>query len=371
MQVPFCKTTTVGAENHFEPGFNYQQKKYFNLSKAYLEKHFNGSRVFLTKSCSEALALSGIAANLQPGDEVIMPSFGFVADANAVALRGAQCVFVDIEKDTLNIDVHALEKAITPKTKAVIVINYGGVACNYEQINRLKEKHKFTLIEDNAHGMGASYKDKPLGTFGDMAAISFDSLKNISCGEGGCLLLNNDNFYRQLSIAAEFGTNRTEFFEKKANKYEWKGLGTNSALSEYLAYFLYQQIQQTKLITNTFLKHWNQYYYALKKLEEEKLIDLPHIPESCKHNAHIFHIRTKAVSDRDKLIAFLKDKGITASFHYTPLHLSEFGKKYEFRGNDSNTVHESGRLLRLPMYHSLTNEEIDYVVKGVYEFFGR
>ena len=371
-KIPFNKTTFCGSDVSFDSGFPYHNKRYLSLTKEHLKKAYpNAQEVFLTKSCTNALELAVLVADISDGDEVILPSFGFVGTANAVALRKGKCIFIDIRKDTLNIDETKIEQALSSKTKAVISINYGGVACNYEYIQQLKKKHGFILIEDNAQGVGSFYRDQPLGSFGDMSALSFDALKNISCGEGGCLILNNDSFYDKLRVAYELGTNRQDFFKKKTEKYEWKGLGSNYALSEYLAQILYHQLLESNEIVTRFIKIWNLYYQALKPLEQENLITLPIIPEECQHNGHIFHIRTRDLVDRDKLMKYLNENEVQAQFHFTPLHLSEFGSNnFEFRGDDYNTLNESSRLLRLPMFFTLTEVEQQYVVKLIYEYFG-
>ncbi|GIV34503.1 MAG: dTDP-4-amino-4,6-dideoxygalactose transaminase [Chitinophagales bacterium] len=370
--IPFSKITRLGpSAEFFPPDFSYEEKRYNAASAAILEKLYFPARVFLTKSCTHALELSALVAELKPGDEVILPSYGFVAIANAVVARGARCIFTDIRKDTLNLDEQSIEQAITPRTRMVITMNYAGVACEYDAIIELKNKYGFVLVEDNAQGIGAFYKEKLLGSFGDLSAISFDSLKNVSCGQGGCLIVNDNRFYASLRIAYEFGTNRMDFFENKTDKYEWKALGSNYALSEYLAAFLYPQLQQIDSINRVFLTHWESYYQAFLPLAERGLLDLPSIPPYCRHNGHLFHIRLKNPADRTRMIDFLRKKGVTAQFHYTPLHLSDYGKQHaEFRGNDHNTLYESSRLIRLPLFYSLSEHERQYIIDSVYAFFG-
>lgn len=372
MTVPFHKPTPVGLDKAvFDLAFQYNSKHFTRQCSQLLARQYPDSNIFLAKSCTDALELAAFVSDLQPGDEVILPSFAFVGTANAVANRGAKCVFVDIRKDTLNIDENCIEQAITAKTRAIVTLNYAGVGCNYEAIIRLKKKYGLRLIEDNAQGIGAFYQDKPLGSFGDFGAISFDSMKNLTCGQGGCFILNDNTLLEKVRIAYEFGTNRMDLFEGKTDKYEWKSSGSNYPLAEFLARFLFEQLLEQEKIVSVFLAHWKKYADALKDLEDKQLIVLPQIPDDCRHNGHIFHIRTKEVKDRDALIAFLKQRGITASFHYTPLHSSEFGKKRaEFRGDDKNTLSQSSRLLRLPLYHSITAAEIEQVVQSVRDFFG-
>jgi len=336
----------------------------------YFVNNFRYPNFFLTKSCSQSLELAMLILDLPPESEVILPSYAFLALANAVALRNLKCVFVDCEKETMNIDVNAVESAISEKTRAIITLNYGGVACDYDKIHAICKKHNLILIEDNAHGIRAKYKDQWLGSMGDISTISFDSLKNITCVEGGGIVINNTEFFDRFKTAYLMGSNKNDFDEGKALFYEWKGLGSNHVLAEPLAYILLAQLTESEMIVNSFQKKWKTYYNFLKPLEDRDFIELAKVPSYSQHNGHIFWIKTADLEERSELINFLRNHRITCAFHYSPLHTSEYGKKVGlFRGEDLNTTIESSRLIRLPIYHALGEDEISYVVSKIFEFY--
>ncbi len=375
MNIPFSIPTKTDNEsaylNELAVHFEYYPNKFFsNKCKKIISDKYGIKNLWLTKSCTQSLELAGLIAELKQGDEVIMPSYAFVSDANAVALCGATCVYVDIRKDTMNIDENKIEAAITPNTKAIITINYSGVSCNYDVIVPLAKKYGLILIEDNAHGIFSKYKGEYLGTFGDISTISFDHLKNITSGEGGCVMINEKKMVEKFSVIYEFGTNKVEFLKGLSSKYEWKSKGTNSHLSEYLAAILLSQLENGKEILEKFHWNWNTYHEQLLSLHQSGALEIPMIPDDCEHSAHIFYIKLRYKTERDALLSYLKSKNIHAAFHYVPLHTSEYGRKHgRFHGDDINTTKESERLLRLPNYHAMTINEISYVTDAIRKFF--
>lgn len=329
-----------------------------------------GVKVLLTTSCTHALEMAALLAGIKEGDEVIMPSYTFVSTADAFVLRGARIKFVDIRKDTMNIDETLLEHAITEKTKAIVPVHYAGVGCEMDTILEIAERRHLFVIEDAAQGMMASYRGKPLGTIGDFGTYSFHETKNYTMGEGGLILINQESYISKGEIIREKGTNRTQFFRGEVDKYSWVDIGSSYLPSEMNAAYLYAQLEIANEINQKRLDMWDRYYAGLKRLEQKERIELPHIPEECQHNGHIFYIKTKDLDERTKLLNFLKTNGIGAVFHYVPLHSSIAGKKYgEFIGEDKYTTRESERLIRLPMFYALKDEEIDYIIEKIEEFY--
>ncbi|MCO5249470.1 MAG: aminotransferase class I/II-fold pyridoxal phosphate-dependent enzyme [Chitinophagales bacterium] len=334
------------------------------------KEKYNLKSFFLTKSCTQSLELALMSLPDSKGKEVILPSYGFVSLANAVVMNGYKCVFVDCEPSTMNISAEAIENAITQNTVAVMTINYAGVACDYDKIQRICKENNLFLIEDNAHGISCKYRGKYLGSFGDISTISFDFFKNISCDEGGGISINNVQLWDGFVKSYYFGTNKQAMTEGHVSSYEWKHKGTNSLLAEPLAVILYTQLQQTDKMIRQYLSNWSFYFQELQSLEKDGKIQLAQIPEYAQHNGHIFWIKTADKSERKKLIDFLKKNKIGSAFHYTPLHTSEFGRKVgEFRGEDKYTTTESSRLLRLPQYYLLKREEQEKVVEKIFEFY--
>lgn len=336
----------------------------------WIEKTTGTKKALLTTSCTHATEMAAILADIQPGDEVIMPSYTFVSTADAFVLRGAKAVFVDIRPDTMNIDEKLIEDAITDKTKAIVPVHYAGVACEMDEICRIAEKHNLFVIEDAAQGVMATYKGKKLGTIGDYGCYSFHETKNYSMGEGGALLIKDPANIEMAEIVREKGTNRSKFFRGQIDKYTWVEAGSSYLPSELNAAYLWGQLEQAETIFKDRMNSWELYYDLLKDLKESGNIELPYIPDNCGHNAHMFYIKTKNLEERTALIGYLKKNDILATFHYIPLHSAPAGIKYgEFHGEDKYTTSESERLLRLPLYYGLKKEEVEYIVQKIKEFY--
>jgi dTDP-4-amino-4,6-dideoxygalactose transaminase len=330
---------------------------------AWLENTIGCSKALLTHSCTGALEMVALLANLQPGDEVIMPSFTFVSTANAFVLRGAVPVFVDIRPDTLNMDETKIEAALTPQTRAIVPVHYAGVGCEMDPILDIAQKHALWVFEDAAQGICSNYKDEPLGSFGNLAALSFHETKNIISGEGGALLINQAKFVERAEIIREKGTNRSRFFRGQVDKYTWVDLGSSFLPGEIVAAFLYAQMEQAWEITSRRLKLWETYHQAFADLELKGLVRRPFIPAHCGHNAHMYYLLVNNADQRNVLLDRLnKTEGINAVFHYLPLHLSPAGMKHgRTSGFLSNTENTSGRLLRLPMWIGVEDKQAEVI----------
>ena len=328
------------------------------------------TKVLFTTSCTHALEMAALLSEIKEGDEVIMPSFTFVSTANAFALRGAHIRFVDIRKDTMNINETLIEQAITEKTKAIIPVHYAGVGCEMDTIMSIAKKYHLFVIEDAAQAMMASYKGKALGTIGDFGAYSFHETKNYTMGEGGLICLNNKKYIHRAEIIREKGTNRSQYFRGEIDKYSWVDIGSSYLPSEMNAAYLLPQLEIADKINHRRLELWQLYYDALSALSDQGKIELPYIPKECCHNGHIFYIKTHNLKERSKLIQYLANWDICAVFHYVPLHTSSYGRKHgSFIGKDNYTTAESERLLRLPMFYSLINEEVEYVTDTIKRFY--
>ncbi len=338
----------------------------------WLEQKIGAKKALLTTSCTHALEMGALLADIKPGDEVIMPSYTFVSTADAFVMRGAKIVFVDIRPDTMNIDETLIEDAVTPKTKAIAPVHYAGVGCEMDTIMDIAKRHNLIVVEDDAQGIMSTYKGQALGTFGTFGCLSFHETKNFSMGEGGALLINDENYIERAEIIREKGTNRSKFFRGQIDKYTWVDCGSSYLPSELNAAYLYAQLEQADKITNDRLVSWNKYYELLKPLADKGAIGLPFIPDHCKHNAHMFYIKAKDLEERTKLISYLKKNGVGAVFHYIPLHSAPAGVKYgRFHGEDRFTTKESERLLRLPMYYGLKMSEVEYISEKIYDFYAR
>lgn len=338
---------------------------------AWFEEKTGTKKCLLTTSCTHATELAALLADIQPGDEVIMPAYTFVSTADAFVLRGAVPVFADIRPDTMNLDENLIEAAITEKTKAIVPVHYAGVACEMDKISELAEKYHLLVIEDAAQGVMASYKGKALGTIGDFGCYSFHETKNYSMGEGGALLIRDEKYVEEAEIIREKGTNRSKFYRGQIDKYTWVNYGSSYLPSELNAAYLAAQLEVAEEINENRLKSWETYYRLLMPLKEAGKIELPFVPEGCVHNAHMFYIKTKDLEERTALIDCLKAHEIMAVFHYIPLHTSPAGQKFgRFHGEDKYTTKESERLLRLPMYYGLKEEDIVYIADTIKTFYG-
>ncbi len=344
---------------------------FFNLEcMKWLEKQTGTTKCFLTTSCTHALEMAALLADIKPGDEVIMPSYTFVSTADAFVVRGGVPVFVDIRPDTMNIDEKLIEEAITSKTKAIVPVHYAGVGCEMDTILEIAKKHSLYVIEDAAQGMMAEYKGKALGAIGDFGAYSFHETKNYSMGEGGALLIRDKKHIEHAEIIREKGTDRSKFFRGQVDKYRWVDFGSSYLPSELNAAYLWAQLEEAETIYNDRMNTWNKYNEAFKDLEQKGVLELPYIPEYCKHNAHMYYMKTDTLETRTKLLSYLKEHGVLSVFHYVPLHSAPAGVKYgRFNGEDKYTTKESERLFRLPMYYNMKNEDVETVIDTVHKFF--
>lgn len=336
----------------------------------WLEDRFNAQKVLLTTSGTTALDMAALLCELQPGDEVILPSFTFSSTATAFVLAGARLVFVDIRPDTMNIDETKIEAAITDKTRVIVPVHYAGVACEMDTIMDIARRHGLKVVEDAAQGVMSTYKGRPLGTIGDMGCFSFHETKNYSMGEGGAIVINRPEYNERAEILHEKGTNRSKFFRGQVDKYTWVDFGDSYLPSELNAAYLWAQLMKADEINEDRLRTWNEYWKALLPLAQAGKLELPTIPEGCVHNAHMFYIKAKNLEERTALIKHLKERDILAVFHYVPLHSAPAGLKFgRFAGEDVYTTAESDRLLRLPMYFGLTDEDRQAVINAVTEFY--
>ncbi|EGJ30912.1 MULTISPECIES: dTDP-4-amino-4,6-dideoxygalactose transaminase [Moorena] len=373
--IPFNRPVTVGTE------FEYIQQTIKNMDlsgdgaitkqcHALLEQILSIPKVLLTTSCTHALEMAALLLNIQPGDEVIVPSFTFVSTINAFILRGAQPVFIDIRPDTLNLNEEKLESLITPRTKAIVPVHYAGVACEMDAILEIAGRYGIPVVEDNAHGLFAKYKGKYLGTFGCLATQSFHETKNFTCGEGGALLINDPQYIERAEIIREKGTNRTRFYRGQIDKYTWVDIGSSYLPSGILAAFLYAQLESRQQIQSKRQQIWEYYYENLKDWAPEYGIRLPIVPEYCDQAYHMFYVLLPSLEKRQALIAHLKAQGIYSVFHYLPLHLSDMGREFGGKEGDCLVTEDvSDRLLRLPFYNDMTEADQARVVASIKKFF--
>ncbi len=337
---------------------------------AWIEEHTGTKKALLTTSGTQALEMAALLGNIQPGDEVILPSYTFVSTANAFVLRGAKLVFVDIRPDTMNIDEKLIEEAITDKTKVIAPVHYAGVGCEMDTIMDIAKRHKLIVVEDAAQGVNAFYKGRALGSIGDYGCYSFHETKNYSMGEGGAILVNREQQMEDAEIIREKGTDRSRFFRGQVDKYTWVSIGSSFLPSDMNAAYLLAQLEMADEINKNRLASWARYNEGLSDLAQAGIIELPFIPAECAHNAHMFYIKTKDIEERKALIAFLKEREIAAVFHYVPLHSAPAGLRYgRFHGEDRYTTKESERLLRLPMYYNLAESDQQKVIDSIYDFY--
>ena len=336
---------------------------------ALLEEIAGARKALLTTSCTHALEMAALLLDIRPGDEVICPAFTFVSTINAFVLRGATPVFVDVRPDTLNLDERQLEAAITSRTKAILVVHYAGVACDMDAILRIANAHDVPVVEDNAHGFLGHYKGRPLGSFGAMATLSFHETKNITCGEGGALLINDDRFAERAEIIREKGTNRSRFFRGEVDRYTWVDVGSSYLPSDLLAAYLYAQLEARESIQRRRQQIWSTYCQELRAWAEAQGVVLPYLPEGCDHPAHIFYLLMPSLEARTALIAAMRAREILLVFHYQPLHLSEMGRQWGgTTGQHPITEDVADRLVRLPIYYALSVADQQRVVEGVTAF---
>ena len=336
----------------------------------WIEKNYSCKKALLMTSGTHALEMAALLSDIMPGDEVIMPSYTFVSTANAFVLRGAKIKFVDIRPDTMNIDENLIESAITSKTRAIVPVHYAGVGCEMTKICDIANQYNLKVIEDAAQGVNSYYKEKALGTWGDYGCYSFHETKNYSMGEGGAILIKNQADVLRAEIIREKGTNRSQFFRGEIDKYSWVDEGSSYLPSEINAAYLYAQLMQAETINSDRVKIWRAYHNGLVDLEKNNKIVRPYVPDECTHNGHIYYIRVKDLDERTKMLAYLKENGIGAVFHYVPLHTSVKGRKCgEFVGEDKYTTKESEALIRLPIYYGLGLNEVNYIIEILYSYF--
>ncbi|WP_150770078.1 dTDP-4-amino-4,6-dideoxygalactose transaminase [Pseudomonas fluorescens] len=372
MTIPFNKPPYTGNEDQYvisamRGGKMSGDGEYTLRCQRWFEQKLQCRKALLTPSCTQALEMAALLIDIQPGDEVIMPSYTFVSTANAFVLRGAKIVFVDIRPDTMNIDESLIEAAITDKTKAIVPVHYAGIACEMDEIMAVANKHGLFVVEDAAQGMMSTYKGKALGTIGHLAAYSFHETKNYtSGGEGGLLLINDEQFVVRAEIIREKGTNRSLFFRGMIDKYTWVDVGSSYLPGELQAAYLFGQLEKADEINQARRDIWNCYRLGLQELSDTGRIQLPDIPEGCVGNAHMFYIKVRNIEVRTKIISNLKEQGIGAVFHYVPLHSAPAGLRLgRFNGEDVYTTVESERLIRLPVWYGMQESEVKSVVAAV------
>lgn len=332
---------------------------------------WGGAKALLTPSCTASLEMAAMLLDIQPGDEVIMPSYTFVSTANAFVLRGAKIVFVDVRPDTLNIDECLIEAAITDKTRAIVPVHYAGVGCDMDAIMALADKYRLRVVEDAAQGMMSRYRGRPLGSIGHIGCFSFHETKNYTAGgEGGAVLINDPALVDRAEILREKGTNRSQFFRGQADKYTWRDIGSSYLMADIQAAYLWGQLEAAQRINDRRLRLWRNYRQAFAPLAAAGRVELPHIPADCDHNAHLFHLRLSDMAERAAFINYMKEAEILAVFHYIPLHASPAGQRFgRFTGEDRHTTRQSERLVRLPLFYNLTDVNQRTVINTVLNFF--
>ncbi|KLU17415.1 MULTISPECIES: dTDP-4-amino-4,6-dideoxygalactose transaminase [Xenorhabdus] len=374
--IPFNKPPIVGTELEYMQQAMASGKlcgdgEFTKRCEEWMEQRFNCPKVLLTPSCTASLEMAAMLLDIQPGDEVIMPSYTFVSTSNAFVLRGATIVFVDIRPDTMNIDENKIAAAITEKTRAIVPVHYAGVACEMDTIMALAKKYNLYVVEDAAQGVMSTYKGRALGTIGHIGCFSFHETKNYSAGgEGGAILINESSMIARAEIIREKGTNRSQFFRGQVDKYTWRDIGSSYLLSDLQAAYLWAQLELAEKINQRRLTLWENYYQALKPLADAGHLALPIVPEGLEHNAHMFYIKLKEVGARSAFNSYMKENGILSVFHYVALHTSPAGEKCgRFHGEDRFTTRESDRLVRLPMFYNISDTEQQIVIDRIKEFF--
>lgn len=375
MNIPFNKPFIIGRELEYikdaiDRGMIRGDGFYSKKCHEYLEKNFDTKKALLTHSCTAALEMAAILIDIQKDDEVIMPSYTFVSTANAFVLRGGKPVFVDIREDTKNINEKLIEQHITSRTKAICVVHYAGIACEMDEITRISKKYNIPIVEDAAQALFSTYKDRNLGTIGDIGCFSFHETKNIISGEGGAIFINNEKYINRAEIIREKGTNRSVFFRGEVDKYTWCDVGSSFLPSDLIAAFLYAQLEEKDKIYDKRIKIWNFYHLLFEKFENLSFIKRPTVSKGSTHNAHMYYITFRNLEERTQFIDFLKSRGINAVFHYIPLHSSPAGKLLGVTPLDMKTTdYISDTLVRMPMYYNISDEELLYIKDAVSSFF--
>ena len=375
-RIPFNRPSVAGNEYHYiaqavSAGRISGDGRFTQQCQQFFEQELGIRKALLTTSCTDALEMTALLLNLGPGDEVIVPSFAFVSTVNAFALRGARPVFADTRADTLNLDETRLERLITTRTRAIVVLHYAGVGCEMDAILEIAERRGLALIEDNAHGLFGKYKRQYLGTFGRLATQSFHETKNVSCGEGGALFINDSSYIDRAEIIREKGTDRSRFFRGQVDKYTWVDLGSSYLPSDILAAFLFGQLEAKDVIQANRRRIWDHYWQCLRDWAEKEGVRLPVVPSHCEQPHHMFYLLMPSLERRQALIAHLASHGILSVFHYLPLHLSTMGRRFGGRPGDCPVTEDvSNRLLRLPFYNDLSEADQAEVVARVREFHG-
>ena len=374
MHIPFNRPFFSGREFEFiqEAITSWQLSGDGAFTKkchAFLEKELDTPKALLTTSCTHALEMAALLLDIKAGDEVIVPAFTFVSTVNAFVLRGARPVFVDIKPDTLNLDEPKLEQFITPRTRAILVVHYAGVACEMNSILEVAAKHGIAVVEDNAHGLFGKYQGKYLGTFGSLATQSFHETKNFTCGEGGALLINDPRYIERAEIIREKGTDRSRFFRGQVDKYTWVDIGSSYLPSDILAAFLYAQLEARDFIQSQRRRIWNYYDNNLRDWAERVGVNVPSVPSHCEHPYHMYYLLMPSLAERQSFISYLNSHNINSVFHYQPLHLSSMGRKFGGKPGDCPVTEDvSDRLVRLPFYNDLTEADQAFVVERIVEF---
>ncbi|MFA1821949.1 dTDP-4-amino-4,6-dideoxygalactose transaminase [Virgibacillus oceani] len=373
--IPFYKPCVTGKESvamqqALANGKLSGNGSFGNKCTNWLEERLGCEKAILTPSCTDALEMTALLMEIRDGDEVIMPSYTFVSSANAYALWGASIRFIDVDPLTMNMDADLIEAAVTERTKAIVAVHYAGVSCDTDKIMDIAERHHLFVIEDAAQALMSTYKDKPLGTIGHFGTFSFHDTKNYTCGEGGALLINDPAQMERAEILQEKGTDRSKFVRGQVDKYTWQDIGSSYLLSEINAAFLSVQFEQANVILEDRMKTWEIYRQGLKSLSEQGRIEIPYVPANAAHNAHMFFVKAKDEETRNRLMDFLADKQIQTTSHYVPLHNSVAGRKYgKFIGEDKYTTADGTRILRLPLYYEMGEEDARYVIDQIQTFY--
>lgn len=374
INVPFNKPSLLGRETEYvsqvlADGGLAGGHSYGKRSQSFLQDVMGVPKALLTPSCTHALEMCSLLLRFGPGDEVILPSFTFVSTANAFAVHGGRPVFCDIRPDTLNLDEAKIEELINPRTKAIVPVHYAGIGCEMDAIMEIAGRHGVPVLEDNAHGLFGRYRGKALGTFGALSTLSFHETKNLTCGEGGALIINDTSFIERAEIIRDKGTDRSRFFRGQVDKYTWRDVGSSYQLSDILAAVLLGQLEEWPTIQEKRKAIWDRYFRDLLDWAKKQGVGLPHVPQHCEQAYHLFFLLCPSTKARESLIDHLRGRGVQAVFHYQPLHRSAMGESFGGRPGECPVTEDvSGRLLRLPFFHSMTDSDLDQVIQSLHEW---